>query len=71
MINLQTTFGGGKTHSMLAVWHLFSSVPSAELPQEIQEILHAAGLSDGRVRFGVSPSWATRSLPDRRECATV
>lgn len=47
VINLQTTFGGGKTHSMLAVWHLFSSVPAAELPQEIQEILHAAGLADG------------------------
>lgn len=47
VINLQTTFGGGKTHSMLAVWHLFSSVPSAELPQEIQEILHSAGLTDG------------------------
>ncbi len=46
VINLQTTFGGGKTHSMLAVWHLFSSVPSAELPQEIQEILHTAGLAD-------------------------
>lgn len=46
VINLQTTFGGGKTHSMLAVWHLFSSVPSAELPQEVQEILHSAGLAD-------------------------
>lgn len=47
VINLQTTFGGGKTHSMLAVWHLFSSVPASELPQEIQEILHSAGLTDG------------------------
>jgi predicted AAA+ superfamily ATPase len=46
VINLQTTFGGGKTHSMLAVWHLFSNVSSAELPQEIQEVLHAAGLRD-------------------------
>lgn len=48
VINLQTTFGGGKTHSMLAVWHLFSSVPAAELPQDIQEILHTAGLTDGQ-----------------------
>ncbi|NHA68755.1 DUF499 domain-containing protein [Phycicoccus flavus] len=47
VINLQTTFGGGKTHSMLAVWQLFSSVPAAELPQEFQEILHTAGLADG------------------------
>ena len=46
VINLQTTFGGGKTHSMLAVWHLFSDVPATELPQEVQEIIHSAGLSD-------------------------
>ena len=46
VINLQTTFGGGKTHSMLAVWHLFSGVPAASLPQEVQEILHSAGLGD-------------------------
>lgn len=26
MINLQTNFGGGKTHSMLAVWHLFDGL---------------------------------------------
>ena len=45
VINLQTTFGGGKTHSMLAVWHLFSGVPAASLPQEVQEILHSAGLA--------------------------
>jgi predicted AAA+ superfamily ATPase len=46
VINLQTTFGGGKTHSMLAVWHLFSEVSSASLPQELQEILHEAGLTN-------------------------
>lgn len=26
MINLQTNFAGGKTHSMLAVWHLFGAL---------------------------------------------
>lgn len=26
VINLQTNFGGGKTHSMLAVWHLFAGL---------------------------------------------
>jgi len=46
VINLQTTFGGGKTHSMLAVWHLFSGVPLSLLPQEVQEILHEVGLAD-------------------------
>ncbi len=27
IINLQTNFGGGKTHSMLGLWHLLSGVP--------------------------------------------
>jgi len=28
IINLQTNFGGGKTHSMLALWHLFGGAPT-------------------------------------------
>ncbi|WP_419705841.1 Swt1 family HEPN domain-containing protein [Promicromonospora sp. NFX87] len=40
VINLQTTFGGGKTHSMLAVWHLFSGRPLGEFPQDVQDVLH-------------------------------
>ena len=27
VVQLQTNFGGGKTHSMLALYHLFSGVP--------------------------------------------
>ncbi|GAA3345469.1 Swt1 family HEPN domain-containing protein [Amorphoplanes nipponensis] len=38
VINLQTTFGGGKTHSMLAVWHLFSGRALHEFPQGVQEL---------------------------------
>lgn len=37
VINLQTNFGGGKTHSMLALWHLFSGLRKDELPQAIQD----------------------------------
>ncbi|MBV9142989.1 MAG: DUF499 domain-containing protein [Pseudonocardiales bacterium] len=37
--NTQTNFGGGKTHSMLAVWHLFSGRPVTEFPQEVQELV--------------------------------
>jgi len=40
VINLQTTFGGGKTHSMLAIWHLFSGRPLAEFPQDVQDVLY-------------------------------
>src|SRR5271157_5085567 len=31
VVQLQTNFGGGKTHSMLALYHLFSDVPQGEL----------------------------------------
>lgn len=32
VIELQTNFGGGKTHSMIALYHLASGVPSKDLP---------------------------------------
>ena len=31
VVQLQTNFGGGKTHSMLALYHLFSGTPHSEL----------------------------------------
>ena len=39
VINLQTNFGGGKTHSMLALWHLASDRGLHEFPQELQDLL--------------------------------
>ncbi len=32
VVELQTNFGGGKTHSMLALFHMFSGVPMTSLP---------------------------------------
>ena len=32
VVQLQTNFGGGKTHSMLALYHLFSDTSPSELP---------------------------------------
>lgn len=32
VVQLQTNFGGGKTHSMLALYHLFSGVSPSDLP---------------------------------------
>ncbi len=32
VVDLQTNFGGGKTHSMIALYHLVSGVPVGELP---------------------------------------
>jgi len=31
VVQLQTNFGGGKTHSMLALYHFFSGTPTSEL----------------------------------------
>jgi hypothetical protein len=43
VINLQTQFGGGKTHSMLALYHLFSEgLATSALPQAVQDVVHAA-----------------------------
>ena len=39
IINLQTNFGGGKTHSMLALWHLFGNAPVTSLTQEVQDVV--------------------------------
>jgi predicted AAA+ superfamily ATPase len=43
VVNLQTNFGGGKTHSMLALYHLFSGEPVTSFPQEIQELVAQNG----------------------------
>lgn len=42
VVNLQTQFGGGKTHSMLALFHLFSGVDARELPEAVQDLVRAA-----------------------------
>ncbi|WP_296136516.1 DUF499 domain-containing protein [uncultured Tessaracoccus sp.] len=43
VINLQTNFGGGKTHSMLTLWHLAGGEPLGLFPQEFQELLSESG----------------------------
>lgn len=46
VVDLQTNFGGGKTHSMIALYHLFSGLPLTAFPQEVQELVVAAGVAD-------------------------
>ncbi|OHV00237.1 AAA family ATPase [Mycobacterium talmoniae] len=48
VINLQTNFGGGKTHSMLALWHVACGLPIGEFPQEAQELLGANGYAGAK-----------------------
>lgn len=42
VVQLQTNFGGGKTHSMLALYHLFSDVAATELAG-IDTVMQQAG----------------------------
>ena len=44
VVQLQTNFGGGKTHSMLALYHLFSGVKAGELAG-VDELLVEAGVT--------------------------
>jgi predicted AAA+ superfamily ATPase len=44
VIELQTNFGGGKTHSMLALYHLFSGMKASELPG-MESVFEKAGVS--------------------------
>jgi predicted AAA+ superfamily ATPase len=44
VVDLQTTFGGGKTHTLIALWHLCSGVALSDLPEEVQELVLAAGV---------------------------
>jgi hypothetical protein len=77
VIQLQTAFGGGKTHTMLAVWHLArAEAPSHEL-KGIGPILDAAGvpaLAPARVAVldgnAISPS-AGRKVSGKLQLRTL
>lgn len=49
VVNLQTAFGGGKTHSMLAAWHLFSGRPVADFPQGVQDTIASLDVDDAAI----------------------
>jgi len=44
VIQLQTAFGGGKTHTLLALYHLLTNPNTVGKLPEIQSLVHAAGL---------------------------
>lgn len=45
VIELQTNFGGGKTHAMLALYHLFFGVSAKDLPG-LEPVFQAAGVKE-------------------------
>lgn len=48
VIDLQTNFGGGKTHSLIALYHFFSSTPLHELGEEVERLLNEADVASVR-----------------------
>jgi predicted AAA+ superfamily ATPase len=45
VVDLMTTFGGGKTHSLLAVYHAAAGVPAEKLPG-MRELLDGIGVNE-------------------------
>ena len=45
VVQLQTNFGGGKTHSMLALYHLFSGTPPAGL-SGMDKVMQETGVAE-------------------------
>ena len=46
VVQVKTAFGGGKTHSMLALYHLFrGQAPLSKMPN-VEQIMNEAGFSD-------------------------
>lgn len=44
IVNLKTSFGGGKTHTELAVYHLFAHPAESMRVPQVRELVHDAGL---------------------------
>ena len=62
VVQLQTNFGGGKTHSMLALYHLFSGTEPGEL-LGVDALMADAGITALPQRSSASCWSATRSRP--------
>lgn len=69
--NTQTNFGGGKTHSMLAVWHLFSGTPIESFPQDVQELVAGRPLPKRVQRVALVGTHLTPGAPDTKRDGTV
>ena len=48
VIDLQTNFGGGKTHSLLALYHLLGGTPASSFPPDVRALLGDSALPPTR-----------------------
>lgn len=71
VINLQTTFGGGKTHSMLAAWHLAGETPLEGLPQDVQDLLGGTAIPPGIHRVAIVGNEISPGQPASKPDGTV
>ena len=72
VVQLQTNFGGGKTHSMLALYHLFSGTPPVELAG-IDSIMEESGITNipGARRVVLVGNKISPANPSVKEDGTV
>ncbi len=72
VIDLQTNFGGGKTHSMIALYHLASGMKAAELPG-MGELFaeHELSLPDKIARAVVVGQWISAASPSVKPDGTA
>lgn len=74
IINLQTAFGGGKTHSMLAAWHLFGGTPLDAFPQDVHDALdgeHSSAVGAGVRRVAIVGNEISPGQPSVKDDGTV
>ncbi|BCJ64829.1 Swt1 family HEPN domain-containing protein [Polymorphospora rubra] len=68
VFNLQTNFGGGKTHSMLAVWHLYAPDRAlGDYPQPVQDMLGEIPLRSGVRRVALVGNRIDTGEPSSRD----
>ena len=72
VVELQTNFGGGKTHSMLALYHLFSDRPVADMPG-LEPVMQESGaaLPKNVKRVVVVGNRLKPGQPDKKDDGTV
>ncbi len=72
VVELQTNFGGGKTHSMLALYHLFSGTKAADLPGVDALVKEAAtGIVPGVKRAVLVGNRIPPGMPQKKSDGTV
>jgi hypothetical protein len=63
VVELQTNFGGGKTHSLLALYHLFSGAAATTLPGT-EGLVDSAGIQNPKSKIQ-NPKWSNRQCEAR------